>query len=163
MISIIESGALLNPDMTPMNSASATLVGLSTDSKPTGANGWIFSEIDTGKIYIYDAENSQWREWSGGGSGGGGGSDTVILHRDANTGALDKTWQEIHDLLANGKTVLAIAEVDEDGEYKGVEIFSCVEAYWNYDDAYYVTFTYSYMGAPEPLQLTTLSADGYPE
>lgn len=39
--------------------------GLSTDEKPTEnvSNGSIFIEIDTSKIYFYDAENSQWKEF----------------------------------------------------------------------------------------------------
>ena len=42
--------------------------GLSTDEKPTKIdgkdtpNGTIFLEIDTGKIYMYDLENEQWKE-----------------------------------------------------------------------------------------------------
>ena len=40
--------------------------------------------------------------------GGGGGSDVVIVHSDADTGALDKTWQEIHDALNGGKLVMDI-------------------------------------------------------
>ena len=114
MISIIETGALLNPDMTPMNAASATLVGLSTDTpKPTNAgNGWIFSEIDTGKIYIYDAENSTWREWS---NGGGSGSGNFVIHLDMGTGSLDKTWQEIADAYSTGKTVVMINDMNEEG------------------------------------------------
>ena len=41
-------------------------MGLSTDSKPTIAkfpsmkNGSSFFEMDTKKIYFYDAENAQW-------------------------------------------------------------------------------------------------------
>lgn len=42
------------------------------------------------------------------GGGGGGGSDVVIVHSDADTGALDKTWQEIHDALNDGKLVMDI-------------------------------------------------------
>lgn len=44
------------------------LRGLSTDEKPTVfngkniENGSQFIEIDTGKIYVYDLENEQWRE-----------------------------------------------------------------------------------------------------
>ena len=49
------------------------LVGLSTDTKPTGtilindkrvvlANGSEFIEMDTDKKYLYDAENQQWTE-----------------------------------------------------------------------------------------------------
>ena len=44
------------------------LRGLSTDNKPTEMsdkeiqNGSTFIEIDTGKIYLYDLENQQWKE-----------------------------------------------------------------------------------------------------
>lgn len=38
--------------------------GLSTDTKPTEnvENGFVFLEMDTGKIYMYDLENETWRE-----------------------------------------------------------------------------------------------------
>ena len=41
-------------------------VCLSTDAKPTSgvSNGDMLLEMDTGKIYLFDAENSQWREWT---------------------------------------------------------------------------------------------------
>lgn len=44
------------------------LRGLSTDEKPTtikGAtieNGSTFIEIDTGKFYMFDLQNTQWKE-----------------------------------------------------------------------------------------------------
>lgn len=39
-------------------------VCLSSDTKPTNVpNGSILVEMDTKKIYIFDADNSQWREW----------------------------------------------------------------------------------------------------
>lgn len=41
------------------------LRGLSTDTKPTGErvpNGSAFVEMDTGKVYMYDAANAQWCE-----------------------------------------------------------------------------------------------------
>ena len=49
-------------------------VCLSTDSKPTDgiANGSMCLEMDTGKIYIFDEEGTQWLELSGGSSGEGG-------------------------------------------------------------------------------------------
>lgn len=46
--------------------------GLSTDTpKPTGAvmNGRKFIEMDTGKVYYFDAEGGTWIEWTGGGEG----------------------------------------------------------------------------------------------
>ena len=47
--------------------------GLSTDTKPSGTalNGRAFIEMDTGKIYHYDADSGTWLEW--GGSDGGRG------------------------------------------------------------------------------------------
>lgn len=47
---------------------SVELRGLSTDTKPTELNGKkvdngsIFLEIDTGKIYLFDLENEQWKQ-----------------------------------------------------------------------------------------------------
>ena len=40
------------------------LRGLSTDQKPTEriGNGSIFIEMDTGKVYMFDKENVEWRE-----------------------------------------------------------------------------------------------------
>lgn len=44
------------------------LRGLSTDTKPTKFdafnvdNGSVYIEIDTGKIFMYDLENEQWKE-----------------------------------------------------------------------------------------------------
>lgn len=39
--------------------------GLSTDEKPTEyvANGSVFIEMDTSKIYFYDLTNNLWIEW----------------------------------------------------------------------------------------------------
>ncbi len=38
--------------------------GLSTDDKPTKGvgNGSIFFEMDTGKVYMYDEQNKEWKE-----------------------------------------------------------------------------------------------------
>lgn len=38
-------------------------VGLSSDSKKelNAANGSIFKEIDTGKVFIFDEETNEWR------------------------------------------------------------------------------------------------------
>jgi len=44
------------------------LRGLSTDDKPTTlggrpvGNGAVFIEIDTGKVFMFDKENLQWKE-----------------------------------------------------------------------------------------------------
>jgi len=47
---------------------SAELRGLSTDTKPseigdkTIANGSVFIEIDTGKIFFFDGDSKTWKE-----------------------------------------------------------------------------------------------------
>lgn len=46
----------------------------------------------------------------GGGSTGGG---VLVVHTDADTGALDKTWQEIRDATTNGQ-IPVIYEVGDD-------------------------------------------------
>lgn len=53
---------------TNKNTIMVELRGLSLDDKPTTiddvniANGSTFIEIDTGKIYMYDLQNTQWLE-----------------------------------------------------------------------------------------------------
>lgn len=45
-----------------------TAYGLSTDEKPTNliANGSMFIEEDTRKVYLFDEENGVWRHFAGG-------------------------------------------------------------------------------------------------
>ena len=59
------------------------IVGLSTDTKPTDSiegikiqNGSSFRELDTGKRFLFDAENTTWNEVSS--DGGGGGGSTLV-------------------------------------------------------------------------------------
>ena len=44
---------------------STTMFGLHTDTKPTTGvpNGSAFIEMDTGKIFFFDAAGAQWFEW----------------------------------------------------------------------------------------------------
>lgn len=69
-----------------------------------------------------------------------GGGVLVVHYED---GALDKTWQEIHDALLSGGAVVAYTEQD-------VTAISYVE----YDDNYYVHVGSRIYGTAE--------ADGYP-
>lgn len=39
-------------------------VGLSTDTKPDANNGDLYLEMDTDKVYAYDADGEQWLEVS---------------------------------------------------------------------------------------------------
>ena len=58
---------------------STEYIGLSTDTKPTMdvRNGSTFVEMDTRKLFAWDAQGKQWIEqaFAGGGNSGGGGSD----------------------------------------------------------------------------------------
>lgn len=48
--------------MVGADGASVSFVGLSSDDKPESApNGAAFIEMDTGNVYFFDAENSEWR------------------------------------------------------------------------------------------------------
>ena len=49
-----------------------------------------------------------------GGSGGGGGNNVLIANYDNDTGALDKTWQQIYDALNSGTP--AFIKGNNDGE-----------------------------------------------
>ena len=51
-------------DINNGNKSILEIRGLARDTKPTENinNGSTFIEIDTGKIYLYDAENQQWKE-----------------------------------------------------------------------------------------------------
>ena len=39
--------------------------GLSTDTKPVAPNGSVFLEMDTGKVFCYDADGGNWIELGG--------------------------------------------------------------------------------------------------
>lgn len=101
MISIIDSGKLVNTEVSPMVPRSCEMVGLSTDTKPTGVsvgNGWSFIEMDTGKVFFYNAADEEWLEFAGSGGGGGqGGSNVLVVNIVDNDSALDKTWKEIFE------------------------------------------------------------------
>lgn len=53
-----------NNEVSPVYHGSG--VCLSTDEKPVGnvENGSQLIEMDTGKVYLYDAENSEWKEFT---------------------------------------------------------------------------------------------------
>jgi hypothetical protein len=78
---------------------------ISTDEKPTVGvgNGSILTEIDTGKNFMFDAQNALWIEQPSGGSGGGSGESnnfivTITETYDDQGGTsreCDKTFDEI--------------------------------------------------------------------
>ena len=86
-----------------------TLAGSSDASKPTSllANGSIFIETDTGKVFIFDEENG-WTEMQAGGSSGGGGKFIVTLTPTAAdySGTMDKTVAEINAAYEAGQEIV---------------------------------------------------------
>lgn len=106
MVTLIKYGALSGGEKYNVNALS--LDGLSTDTKPIRTyieygsdgrevgrmgipNGSLYTEIDTGDTYMYDADNATWHKVSIGGGGGtqGGivlvGETTTVLTDEATT------------------------------------------------------------------------------
>ena len=123
MVTLIKYGALSGGEKYNVNVLS--IDGLSTDTKPTVTyieygsdgrevgrmgipNGSIFTEIDTGDTYMYDADNTTWYQVTIGGGGGGGGGFTPTTAQLAamNSGiTAEKLQEDENDILSlQGKT-----------------------------------------------------------
>ena len=83
MITLIKYGALSGGEKYNINQM--WIDGLSTDTKPTSTidglyipNGSVYTEVDTGKTFMFDKDNTVWHEVSIGG-GGGGASGGIVL------------------------------------------------------------------------------------
>lgn len=89
-----------------------------------------------------------WDFTNAGQSGGGGssGGGVLVLHQDEN-GALDKTWQQIHDALLSGGAAIA---------YSDQEVRVIDHAAYNERADYY------YVEASSNSFFKTADADGYP-
>lgn len=104
MITLIKYGALSGGEKYNVNVLS--IDGLSTDTKPTVTyieygsdgrevgrmgipNGSIFTEIDTGDTYMYDADNTTWYQVTIGGGGGGGTQGGIVLVGETTTALTD--------------------------------------------------------------------------
>ena len=128
MVTLIKYGALSGGEKYNVNVLS--IDGLSTDTKPIGIfiehgsdgrevgrmgipNGSIFTEIDTGDTYMYDADNTTWYQVTiGGGGGGGGFTPTTEQLAAMNSGITSERVNELEGIaetdddfveLANGK------------------------------------------------------------
>ena len=104
MVTLIKYGALSGGEKYNVNALS--LDGLSTDTKPTRTyieygsdgreigkmripNGSLYTEIDTGDTYMYDADNTTWHKVSIGG-GGGGTQGGIVLVGETTTALTDE-------------------------------------------------------------------------
>lgn len=103
MVTLIKYGALSGGEKYNVNVL--RIDGLSTDTKPTVTyieygsdgrevgrmgipNGSIFTEIDTGDTYMYDADATTWHKVSIGG-GGGGTQGGIVLVGETTTALTD--------------------------------------------------------------------------
>ena len=102
MITLIKYGALGGGEK--YNANIMYIDGLSTtDTKPTGTfegmpipNASVYTEIDTGKQYRYDAAGATWYQSTAGGGGGGGGfTPTTAQLAAMNSGITSEGVQQI--------------------------------------------------------------------
>ena len=106
-----------------------------------------------GDTLVYDASEEKWVNGSGGGGSGGGFLKVGV---NPETGALDKTWKQIHDALSAGYYVSLAIEMEDGGVYQD-SIYSAETAL---DDQYGV-YSYS-LHENSTSQFMTDSEDGYP-
>ena len=92
---------------------------------------------------------------SGGGSSGGG---VLVVNIDEEYTTLDKTWQEIHDALAQGIPCVTVYAEDNDFEQGQIVSVSASAGTGNY-----IVNALSAQGTtPVVVKWTATSADGYP-
>lgn len=111
-----------------------------------------FNENDKGKVLTINSESGAlgWEEGSGGGSSGGG---VLVVHIDDDTGALNKTWQEITNALKSGTLpVICYETPDGGGSIEQIAITSVESGAYN-------VFLMSDTSNPA---LSAESANGYP-
>lgn len=90
MVTLIKYGALSGGEKYNVNQM--WIDGLSTDSKPSTTidgmsipNGSVFTEVDTGKTFMFDKDNATWHEVAIGGGASGG----IILVGETTTALAD--------------------------------------------------------------------------
>ena len=101
---------------------------------------------------------------SGGGGGSGGGVLIVTVTTEGSNRIMDKTWQEIHDALYNGNTVVARFAYDDESTGTVYENIDCVvsveESIYKEGGVivdHFLTVATPYLGA-----FNAESKDGYP-
>ena len=94
-------------------------------------------------------------EWVIGSGGGGGGGGALVCSVDLQTGALDKTWKEIHDAYADGKII--VCDFDSEGELERLYLGQLTEN----TEAYGVVF-YELQGEPAAYLFSTDTENDYP-
>ena len=134
MVTLIKYGALGGGEKYNVNQM--WIDGLSTDSKPTTTvdgmpipNGSVYTEVDTGKTYMFDKDNTTWYEVSLGGGGGGGGFTPTQAQLDAMNSGINSTkvaqitTNETNILTEQGKTTAMSAGGSDHIVINGVRIY----------------------------------------
>ena len=111
--------------------------GLSTDSKPAGRNGDKFTEMDSGKTFLYNETGAAWVEQpaSGGGGGGGGSSDLSLA---------TVTLTVASDAASSGMYMCPVCD-----QMDGVEFTSCNGLTFDQTDAPHDNLVPLYKGAAQ--------------
>lgn len=91
------------------------LRGLSTDTKPTDVpNGSEFREMDTGKKFLFDAENQTWIDQANPTPSGGNDMFVITLSFDGSeTYTVDKTYAEILAAVEDGQLPVVVSSMGE--------------------------------------------------
>lgn len=91
--------------------------GLQADTKPLGVpNGSMFLEMDTGKLFRFDAENQTWIDQANPTpSGGTFMIVTFTFDADLDAFVADKTYAEIVAAVADGEIVVGIVAPNMEG------------------------------------------------
>ena len=88
------------------------------------------------------------------GGGGGSGGGVLVVHMDAQTGALDKTWQEIHDVD------FAVIKAPVGGG--GADMFIYIVSVTQTGENAFTVMGFLYIGSINMAEFVATSADGYP-
>lgn len=96
----------------------STYYGLSTDSKPTEGvgNGSALIEMDTSKVYFFDAGNSEWREWGAESNAASNAASTLSMTRPSLTLGNTLSPDVVEPDMAEDVPDVEEQEMSEDGE-----------------------------------------------
>lgn len=97
----------------------STYYGLSTDSKPTEGvgNGSAFIEMDTSKVYFFDAGNSEWLEWGAETNAASNAASTLSMTRPSLTLGNTLSPDVVEDMPVMAEEEMPeVADTIEDGE-----------------------------------------------
>ena len=96
---------------------------LKTDSKPTTdiANGSKCIEMDTGKTYMFNEEDSEWEELPSSGGGGGGAEPLIVTHTDdidVGVTRLNVTFGELFEAFESGASIYSYHDDGSNKEWR---------------------------------------------